>query len=502
MLPRAAADGPRPSDSPTLPAAGPLQVVADRLATESRLLVSVAVFSAVLLWNLHLQVNQDAWLALAAGRAVFAHGLPHHDWLAVWTAGHTWVDQQWLGQLALYGIQSLGGLLLLAGVHAALVSGTFAASIAVARRRGGSSRSVLYLVPLVLPLLAVSMWQVRTQSFAFPLFVAVVALLGRDARRPSARVYLVLPLLCIWGNVHGSVLLGAGLTLVRGLDLVVAGRRLRGSFLALAGPLCLFASPYGFQLVGYYRSTLFNPAFHALVNEWQPTTLSAVTASFFILLAGAGWLLGRSRTALTRFEWFALAATGVAGLDAVRNIGYFALVALMFLPSALDRAWPAKQSAPGRRLDALVSLAALAAVGLVALNVFGGRPNSLDGPNDPVAARAVVTALDRTPGARVFADVRYADWLIWEQPSLAGRIAYDIRFELLSRKQLAAIYAFNDPLSRGWQVASAGYSVLALDRHDDARAVTSLDRDPRARVLFSNRELVVFERLTAPAHAR
>src|SRR4029077_6400292 len=110
----------------------------------------------------------------------------------------------------------------------------------------GSSRSVLYLIPFVFPLLVVSMWQVRTQSLPFPLFVAVVVLLALDARTPSSRVYLVLPLLCVWANVHGSIVLGVALTAVRGLDLLAKGSRRRGAALAAAAPLCLLASPYGF----------------------------------------------------------------------------------------------------------------------------------------------------------------------------------------------------------------------------------------------------------------
>jgi len=142
----------------------------------------------------------------------------------------------------------------------------------------------------------------------------------------------------------------------------------------------------------------------------------------------------------------------------------------------------------------MLSVAAIAVATVIALNVLGQPASSLAGPNDPAAATAVVRAVERTPTIRVFADVRYADWLLWEQPSLAGRIAYDIRFELLSRRQLAEIYAFNDPLSQSWRVAAAGYAVLVLDRTDDAQAVRALTRDSGARVLYSNAELVVFER--------
>jgi hypothetical protein len=44
------------------------------------------------------------------------------------------------------------------------------------------------------------------------------------------------------------------------------------------------------------------------------------------------------------------------------------------------------------------------------------------------------------PHARVLADVRFADWLIWEDPHLfSGRVAYDTSFELLTERQLEAV---------------------------------------------------------------
>lgn len=504
MLPGSRADGLRPaprSSGRLSPFGSQLRSIGNGLANESLLVVCTAVFAGVLLWNLHLQINQDAWLALTAGRAVFEHGLPHHDLLSIWTSGRTWVDQQWLGQLVLFGINALGGLRLLAGVHAALIVSAFAGAVAISRRLGASSRCALYLIPFAFPLLAVSMWQIRTQSLAFPLFVAVIALLALDARAPSRRAYVVLPLLCLWANVHGSVVLGVALTALRGLDLILGGRRLRGATLLIAGPLCLFASPYALQLPGYYRSTLLNPGFRVLVSEWLPTTLSVATMSFFVLLVGTGWLLGRAHTALTRFEWLALAVTGLAGLDAVRNVGYFALAALMLLPTALDKAWPARPGKAGRWPDAVVAVTALAAVAIMAMKVLGYGAGALVGFNDPAAAAAVAKAVREAPGRKVFADVHYADWLIWEQPSLSGRIAFDARFELLSRRQLAKVATFNNP-GRSWRTTSAGYAVLVLDRTDDGVAVEALSRDPSAMVLFSNPQLVVFQRrgLSAAAH--
>jgi len=106
--------------------------------------------------------------------------------------------------------------------------------------------------------------------------VDLEAVAGRDELR---RVLLVLPILVLWANVHGSVVLGALLTTVAGLLLVARTLRnsagagnellLRGALLAIAPCLCIFASPYGSSLFHYYGSTAFNSSFGRIVSEWQ-----------------------------------------------------------------------------------------------------------------------------------------------------------------------------------------------------------------------------------------
>ena len=54
-------------------------------------------------------------------------------------------------------------------------------------------------------------WNARAQSLALVLFVSLVWLLVADARRQSRRVFLSLPLLVIWANVHGTAITGASL---------------------------------------------------------------------------------------------------------------------------------------------------------------------------------------------------------------------------------------------------------------------------------------------------
>src|ERR671936_298581 len=73
----------------------------------------------------------------------------------------------------------------------------FALVLFAARRRGASPLAVA-IVACACFFVAPWGWQLRAQSFASLLFVAVLALLVADSRSPSPRVFLVLPLLAVW----------------------------------------------------------------------------------------------------------------------------------------------------------------------------------------------------------------------------------------------------------------------------------------------------------------
>jgi hypothetical protein len=466
---------------------------------EALLTASTATFAAALVWRLSGQVNQDAWLALVGGREIVHHGLPHHETLTVWGHGHAWIDQQWLAQLALYGLWALGGLTFLAFAHALLTTAAYSVAVVAARRLGGSSRSVLFFLPACFWLLIGSTWQVRTQTLSYLPFVLLVWLLAADARRPSRRVYLALPLIALWANLHGSVVLAAALVALRGAAYAFEGPRLRlRAGLLMLAPALLLASPYGLSLVGYYRDTLFNSAFSSMLNEWQPPKLGLTTSPFFGLLLAVAWLAGRARRSLRPFELLALGFTGLAGLAAVRNLGWFALTALILAPALVDQSWPERSgqrvTAGASRLNA--ALAAVAVATLVALlGATVARPAGWFEDRYPAAAGdAVARAAAADQTARIYADVAYGDWLLWRHPELAGRIAYDARFELLSGRQVFAVYDFNVALGGTWREATRGYRLLLLDGAVSKGPIRSLERARGARVLYSGSDAVAIQR--------
>ena len=397
-----------------------------------------------------LFVVQDTWLAVVDGRWIAHHGLPHTEQMTVLMRGTRWIDQQWLAQLGLYTLVRAGGFALVGAAAATCGALALGAGAFVARRHGASARSVALLLPTAF-IVEPAFGELRTQTMALPLFAATYALLVADSRRPSRSVYLVLPLLVVWANVHGSVVLGAALVALYGV--LRKGRRV----LVPIAPLTIVASPYGFSLVHYYDIMLVNSPVRRYVEEWQPATLSAVTAGFFVAVIGAVFALGQARHAVSRFEAIALVALAAAGLDSVRNAVWFGLALVCTGPFLVDAVWAPKSDTP-RRLNRALAVAAVAIALPIAAVGLGRTPSAVAARWPEAGARAVAAAAGQS--GLVLADDRHADWLLWEVPGLEGRVAYDVRFELLSRSQLAALVTFRR--GEGNRALAAPYRVLTF----------------------------------------
>jgi hypothetical protein len=481
-----------------------LRAAAGFLEREASLVAIACVYAFVLLRLLPSELAQDSWLTLVGGREVVEHGLPRHDELTVMTHGREWIDQQWAAKLGFYWLAEAGGLRLALLAHVALLTGAFVLAVAAARRLGASRQSVLYVAAGSLVVGSVG-WQFRAQTAAYVLFVGVLWLVVADGRRPSPRLLLAFPLLVVWANVHGSVVVGALLVALRGsaigaelvrrrhLDLPRAARALALVALPWA---CLLVTPYGASITDYYQRLLLDTPLSAFVEEWSATALPQ--NPIFYLFAGATlWVVARSGTALSRFERLVLLAMLVGGFVAVRNVVWFALAAVVLVPRAIDATRTVRRpGATPRGLVAVAGAAIVAVAASVAL-VVAQPATSLERRFPAAAADAVRDELARDADTRVFASERYADWLLWKVPETRGRVAFDVRMELLSVKELRRLYAFNTRLGSDWRSITRGYDVLVLDRRRDERAAAILAREPGTRTLYRDPRVVVLRRAAA-----
>jgi hypothetical protein len=459
------------------------------------LVMVVAAFGLVMLLALRNALTIDGWMALASGREIAQHGLPTHDALAVWTHGQRWIDQQWLAQLLLYRLWQAGGIKLALLIHALLATAALAGAATAARRLGGSARTTTWVCLPVMAAYYPEAGVLRPQTFAYPLFVAVFALLALDARKRSRRVFLVLPLLVLWANLHGSVILGAGFVTaaaaLRTAELLKLGDRAAAACsIALAGGalLSVLASPYALHLPSYYDTILAGGNLSHFVTEWAPTTLTASTAAVYLLILAGVWLIGRTGPRITGFEKVAFLGAALLAFDAVRNTAWLGLTALVVLPVLIDGLRrPVEEP---RRLNRMLATVLICGVGVGFFGV-AAKPNDWFTAGFPSAAGNATVAAAQ--GGDVFATSRYADWLLWTQPVLRGRVAFDARYELLSSAQVKRLADVQD--ARGmWQRTLAGDRVVLLDRRDDATLHDALAATHAFRTVVRTGNVIVLAR--------
>jgi hypothetical protein len=476
-------------------------------------LVAMLALAAVLLIDLPWSFDVDSWLALASGRAIWYGGLPHHETLTVLSYGVRVVDQQWLSQLASYGLYRIGGLGLLGLVNVGLIFSGVVVVLVAGQRRGVRLSVMLFMLILCL-------WQVmpfrevRTQAFAYPLIAATLVLLASDSRTPTRRVYWCLALLVLWANLHGTASIGAGLVALRGLLLgwerrgeLGRARMMRGAWPALrrplalvvGAPLTLLMTPYGLENISYYRSTLLNSTLQHSVTEWQPIT-SHLTMSvpFFILAALMVWSFGRNPERTTAWEKVTLLLLAMASIDVLRNDLLFGMAALLIVPASVNASMPPRRprTAPVReRVNTGLAWLAVA-VTLLAVAVTLLRP-ARDFERQSQRT-GVVTVLRRAmaadPSLRILADVRYADWLLWRDPQLSGHIASDASFEVLTAAQLDRLQRTFSAIGPAWKLGARGYRLLVLNRSASGDAVRGFLEEPGARVLYRDSERIVILR--------
>src|SRR4051812_13111805 len=149
-------------------------------------------------------VGADArWLAALGAAITHAGHIPASVPYAA-APSHDWVNVPALGELVFHWLWGLGGERGLVLAQTVAVALTFALLVRDMRAsRAPDSASALVLV--MLPFAAVaSLFIVRAQMFSLPMFALTLLLLRRESRAQSRRIWLLVPLVVLWSNLHGG----------------------------------------------------------------------------------------------------------------------------------------------------------------------------------------------------------------------------------------------------------------------------------------------------------
>ena len=343
--------------------------VAVSLLSCSFLLSLLTVIGADLLWLVALGDDVRASRALPDGVPFAA--APSQGWPPVLV----------VAEVAISVIHELGlaGLLIwhfLAVVTALVV-------VAVDARRRGATDVTAALVLGVLVIGGVATFAVaRLQTFSLIPFALTLLLVRDQHRNPGRAMWWVPVLVAVWGNLHGSVLLGVCVIGAHLLFSRLARRPGETVALGLATLAALFATPATWRTADYYIGVLQNEAAASGEGLWAAP---AFGEPFDLVMVVAAAVLGglALRRRLPLWEYVALAGLTIATIIAARN-GVWLLLFLA-APSAAGGVRPAAVPVALGRPPAR-AIAAVLAVVLACAGLLGLRTRSMTEASDVLAA--------------------------------------------------------------------------------------------------------------------
>ena len=346
----------------------PEHISAETRAKLYRLLIpscSDCFFVAVLVWLFvagasgwkALLMDGDTGWHIRTGQYILDHGrIPRQDLFSYSKPGAAWFAWEWLSDVVfalLFGA-GLKGVVLFAGVLIAALS-----TILLRYTLWLRTNSLIALLTTLLAVGSSSMhFLARPHLFTLLLLPICMWLLQRDRVNADGWVWLLVPLVLLWTNLHGGfmvllaclallVLGGAVETWMRG-----SGWSFSSRYLALLAACCAvtLVNPYGVHLHAHIWQYLRSDWIRNLVQEFQaPTFRSEGQLQFEILLIlglmTAGVLLIRGK--ITELLWLLFLAH--SSLTSVRHAPLYALMAAPLLAVALSDWWKQNARLAGSR---------------------------------------------------------------------------------------------------------------------------------------------------------
>jgi hypothetical protein len=362
-----------------------------RTLTVEESLVGIAFLGVAVLACL-MPTHNDTWWHLRSGQEMFrTRSLLFQDRFSFTAYGTFFWNHSWLSQLVFYPLYVIGGIPLLTAFCALLVA---TAWVLIWRLMRGDIVTKLLLFAVAISG-STSIWSVRPQVVSIVLLPVITKLAMEDRWR------LIVPILCLWANLHagfamGLVVLGASVIAALVVDRDKLLTRTVGTGAAMAATLI---NPIGVtNWLELARSMARSQANQ--IQEWMPPSFGGEHLIFWLAGAAFVWqLIARWKHLQTPADRVlavtALVALPLAGRT-LRNIPSF----MMLMAPAFSRLLaPAASSSKESRTQphgsavatSVFAAATIAAVIAVAA-AWRDRWERLGwDPISPAAARAIAS---------------------------------------------------------------------------------------------------------------
>jgi hypothetical protein len=246
------------------------------------------VLFAIVIADVMRGADTDLWGHLHFGNIVLKqHQLFFHapSSYACPPGPRDWIMVDWLGEALMALVYNAGGVVGMKLAKLGCVAAVMTL-LSLGMAETGAALLVQTLTLLAAALALITHMQFRTFLADDVLLAALMAMLARESYGRRAPLWLVVPMLALWTNLHGGFFVGLvamGLyTAVRGAQDLAEGRGLKPAVrlaaLTSAAALATLANPYGMNDWIVIAGVLRNPFTLRHISEFRP--LLAVIADF------------------------------------------------------------------------------------------------------------------------------------------------------------------------------------------------------------------------------
>jgi hypothetical protein len=297
-----------------------------------------------------LLADADSGWHIRTGEVILqTHTVPQKDLYSFSKPAADWYAWEWLTDIIwakLHGAFGLRGICWFAGV---LIIAFLALLLRFSLWMGAS-----LFISLATALIAAGASSVhflaRPHIFTLALLPLSVWLIEADRRRPSHRVFLMVPLVGLWANLHGgfpAVLLvlgaaaaGSAIEVLIGASGVTWNRAIRYAALTAAGACASLANPYGYRLHQHMIEYLRSNWIRTVVEEFHSPSFNNENMFQFEVLLFLGLMAAASliqRKRVTEVLW--ILGFGHMALSSVRHVTIYSAVTAPYIAVELTRWW-------------------------------------------------------------------------------------------------------------------------------------------------------------------
>jgi hypothetical protein len=387
-------------------------------------------------WSQLLMDGDTGWHIRTGEYILDHHSVPTTDLFSFSRAGQPWFAWEWLADVifgALFRQMGLKGVVLLSGLMISLT--------ATILLRHMLWRKANLFISVAITLFCASAasihYHARPHLFTLLFLVITMWLLDRDRARPDHAVWLLIPLMVLWTNLHGGFLVLIAITgLLAGGSVLEAllfeshkwREAKRYSILLIGCSVATLLNPYGLglhkHLVEYLRSNWIRD----MVEEFHSPDFHSESMLYFEILLFLSLVIATifvQRRRVVEVLWLGYFAH--TALASVRHVTIFVLVAGPLVAIEVSGWWAqwssgqSKKSVAGilsqlaEELSSGFRWASIWPAGLALALVLIGSPIKwpTDFADERFPVKIVSTYKEQLQSGRVFTSDQWGDYLIF-----------------------------------------------------------------------------------------